>query len=88
MGDRAVVEGPQSHDGLHPMGYQPSLDGLRAVSVAVVLLYHAGFSWMSGGFFGVEVFFIYAAIFYAIGTLAALALPEVTGKWVRKPIAR
>jgi peptidoglycan/LPS O-acetylase OafA/YrhL len=41
-----------------PMGYQPSLDGLRAVSVAVVLLYHAGFSWMHGGFFGVEVFFV------------------------------
>jgi len=40
------------------MGYQPSLDGLRAISVAVVLLYHAGFSWMSGGFFGVEVFFV------------------------------
>jgi peptidoglycan/LPS O-acetylase OafA/YrhL len=40
------------------MGYQPSLDGLRALSVAVVLLYHGGFSWMSGGFFGVEVFFV------------------------------
>jgi peptidoglycan/LPS O-acetylase OafA/YrhL len=41
-----------------PMGYQPSLDGLRALSVGVVLLYHAGFSWMHGGFFGVEVFFV------------------------------
>lgn len=40
------------------MGYQPSLDGLRALSVGVVLLYHAGFSWMHGGFFGVEVFFV------------------------------
>jgi peptidoglycan/LPS O-acetylase OafA/YrhL len=40
------------------MGYQPSLDGLRALSVAVVLLYHGGFSWMRGGFFGVEVFFV------------------------------
>jgi peptidoglycan/LPS O-acetylase OafA/YrhL len=40
------------------MGYQPSLDGLRALSVLVVLLYHAGFSWMHGGFFGVEVFFV------------------------------
>ncbi len=40
------------------MGYQPSLDGLRAVSVGAVLLYHAGFSWMHGGFFGVEVFFV------------------------------
>ncbi|HSP27379.1 MAG TPA: acyltransferase, partial [Ilumatobacteraceae bacterium] len=40
------------------MGYQPALDGLRALSVGVVLLYHAGFSWMHGGFFGVEVFFV------------------------------
>jgi len=40
------------------MGYQPSLDGLRALSVGVVLMYHAGFSWMHGGFFGVEVFFV------------------------------
>ncbi len=40
------------------MGYQPALDGLRAISVVAVLLYHAGFSWMHGGFFGVEVFFV------------------------------
>jgi peptidoglycan/LPS O-acetylase OafA/YrhL len=40
------------------MGYQPSLDGVRAVSVIAVILYHAGFEWMHGGFFGVEVFFV------------------------------
>lgn len=40
------------------MGYQPSLDGLRALSVIGVLLYHGGFSWMNGGFLGVEVFFV------------------------------
>jgi len=40
------------------MGYQPGLDGLRALSVVAVILYHAGFSWMSGGFLGVEVFFV------------------------------
>lgn len=40
------------------MGYQPALDGVRAVSVIAVILYHAGFSWMHGGFFGVEVFFV------------------------------
>jgi peptidoglycan/LPS O-acetylase OafA/YrhL len=40
------------------MGYQPSLDGVRAVSVVAVLLYHAGFGWMHGGFLGVEVFFV------------------------------
>ncbi|MGB1385434.1 MAG: acyltransferase family protein, partial [Ilumatobacteraceae bacterium] len=41
-----------------PMGYQPGLDGLRAISVIAVIIYHAGFSWMSGGFLGVEVFFV------------------------------
>ena len=41
-----------------PMGYQPGLDGLRAISVIAVILYHAGFSWMPGGFLGVEVFFV------------------------------
>lgn len=40
------------------MGYQPGLDGLRAISVAAVIFYHAGFDWMHGGFFGVEVFFV------------------------------
>jgi peptidoglycan/LPS O-acetylase OafA/YrhL len=40
------------------MGYQPSLDGVRAFSVIAVILYHGGFGWMSGGFFGVEVFFV------------------------------
>ncbi|MEI8238406.1 MAG: acyltransferase family protein [Actinomycetota bacterium] len=40
------------------MGYQPSLDGVRAMSVIAVILYHGGFSWMHGGFFGVEVFFV------------------------------
>ena len=40
------------------MGYQSGLDGLRAVSVIAVILYHAGFGWMHGGFFGVEVFFV------------------------------
>ena len=40
------------------MKYQPGLDGLRAISVVAVLLYHAGFDWIPGGFFGVEVFFV------------------------------
>jgi len=40
------------------MGYQPALDGLRALSVIAVILYHAGVQWIPGGFIGVEVFFI------------------------------
>lgn len=38
--------------------YQPGLDGLRALAVAGVFLYHAGVSWMPGGFLGVDLFFV------------------------------
>ena len=41
----------------HTIRYQPALDGVRALAVVVVLLFHDGLSWMSGGYLGVSVFF-------------------------------
>jgi peptidoglycan/LPS O-acetylase OafA/YrhL len=41
-----------------PLGYRPSLDGLRAVAVVAVMLFHANVSWAKGGFFGVDIFFV------------------------------
>src|SRR4051794_41978681 len=38
--------------------YLPGLDGLRAVAVVAVMIYHADHEWLSGGFLGVEVFFV------------------------------
>jgi peptidoglycan/LPS O-acetylase OafA/YrhL len=38
--------------------YQPALDGLRAVAVSVVVLYHLDYGWMRGGFMGVDAFFV------------------------------
>jgi peptidoglycan/LPS O-acetylase OafA/YrhL len=38
--------------------YRPEIDGLRAVAVLPVILFHAGFSWFSGGYVGVDVFFV------------------------------
>jgi len=38
--------------------YRPGLDGVRALAVAGVVLYHAGVSWVPGGFLGVDVFFV------------------------------
>lgn len=40
------------------MGYLPGLDGIRALAVIGVLLYHADLTWISGGFLGVDVFFV------------------------------
>jgi peptidoglycan/LPS O-acetylase OafA/YrhL len=40
------------------MGYLPGLDGVRALAVIGVLLYHADLTWIRGGFLGVDVFFV------------------------------
>jgi len=40
------------------MRYRPEIDGLRAIAVAAVILFHAGFALFSGGFVGVDVFFV------------------------------
>jgi peptidoglycan/LPS O-acetylase OafA/YrhL len=39
-------------------GFRPDVEGLRAVAVAAVLLYHAGVPWAPGGYVGVDVFFV------------------------------
>ncbi len=44
----------------HPRGspHRPDIDGLRAVAVSSVVLFHYGFPGVSGGFVGVDVFFV------------------------------
>jgi len=47
--------------------YEPSLDGLRGIAVLAVVLYHGGVTWASGGYLGVDAFFVLSG--YLITTL-------------------
>jgi peptidoglycan/LPS O-acetylase OafA/YrhL len=56
--------------------YLPGLDGMRALAVLAVMVYHANNTWLPGGFLGVEVFFVISG--YLI-TLLLIGEHERTG---------
>ena len=56
------------------MKYRAEIDGLRALAVLPVILYHAGFEWFGGGFVGVDVFFVISG--YLISTIIFSEMAE------------
>jgi peptidoglycan/LPS O-acetylase OafA/YrhL len=67
--------------------YLPGVDGLRAVAVSAVFLYHADVPWMPGGFLGVDVFLVISGFLI---TSLLLAEWDATGRvdvrrfWLRR----
>ena len=69
----------------HKSDYRPDIDGLRAVAVALVILFHAGLGF-PGGFIGVDVFFVISG--FLITQLLTREIDEQTftfaGFWARR----
>jgi len=47
-----------TNDKHEPIKYRPDIDGLRALAVLPVILFHLEPSWIPGGFVGVDIFFV------------------------------
>lgn len=59
------------------MKYRPEIDGLRALAILPVLLFHAGVPGFSGGYLGVDVFFVVSG--YLISKILGRQLDESGG---------
>jgi peptidoglycan/LPS O-acetylase OafA/YrhL len=64
---------PPSSDGAAP--YRADIDGLRAISVVAVILFHADLPGAEGGFVGVDVFFVISGYLITQWLLARAGLP-------------
>lgn len=54
--------------------YRPEIDGLRSLAVLPVILFHAGFTFFSGGFVGVDIFFVISG--YLITSILAAEIAQ------------
>lgn len=73
MAQSALTKSKSSPSAIqNAQGKRPDIQGLRAVAVGVVLLYHAGMTWLPGGFVGVDVFFVISGFLITKGIVSEL----------------
>lgn len=58
------------NDYRHGLRYRPDIDGLRALAVVAVVLFHADVPRLGGGFVGVDVFFVISGYLITTGLIA------------------
>ena len=87
----ANVEAPSANGGLSrqvpTLPYLPALDGLRAIAVAAVIVYHLDTNLAQGGFLGVEVFFVVSGYLITSLLLRELRVRHTVGLrafWARR----
>lgn len=61
-----------SSNSAHSIKYRPEIDGLRAVAVIAVILFHAKFPLFRGGYIGVDIFFVISGFVITISILKDL----------------
>ncbi len=75
---------------MHGSSYRPTVDGLRAVAILGVVAYHAGIPGITGGFVGVDVFFVISGFLITgllkneIAATGTLSIPKFYARRARR----
>jgi peptidoglycan/LPS O-acetylase OafA/YrhL len=80
------IERPRSGRG-RPPAFSPDIEGLRAVAIVFVVLYHAGLRYAGGGFLGVDVFFVLSGFLITgiiVDEVAATGTVSLLNFWARR----
>lgn len=67
--------------------FRPDIEGLRAVAILLVVLYHAGWRRIDGGFLGVDVFFVLSGFLISgilVDEIGATGTVSLTQFWARR----
>lgn len=85
-----MTETSTTHDNASREGFRPDIEGLRAVAVVSVVLYHANLLGVHGGYVGVDVFFVISGflitrlLLRSVGKQGLRALPTFYTRRIRR----